>query len=205
MNELAVIRGPLVAAREKVNGFTHPATARAMLLYAQTLSAMGRSQEAEALIRRAAAVLPGQAHSFNAPRLDTLGEHQHAAGQWEMAAATLEAGPKQSLRLAIDILAGQVFNAHYQGRCHDEKREEVNALVGSEGYPLVGHYRRPLDEAHAILLACEGKWKEAAAIYQRLTFESVTDGIAHLDANLARLEARRARRRQESITGRARS
>jgi CHAT domain-containing protein/tetratricopeptide (TPR) repeat protein len=182
----------LVAAREKVNGFTHPATARAMLLYAQTLSAMGRSQEAEALIRRAAAVLPGQAHSFNARRLDTLGEHQHAAGQWEMAAATLEAGPKQSLRLAIDILAGQVFNAHYQGRCHDEKREEVNALVGSEGYPLVGHYRRPLDEAHAILLACEGKWKEAAAIYQRLTFESVTDGIAHLDANLARLEARRA-------------
>jgi CHAT domain-containing protein len=182
----------LLAAREKVNGPAHPATARAMLLYAQTLTAMGRSQEGEALARRAAAVLPAQAHSFNARRLDTLGEHQKAAAEWQKAAAAFETGPKQSLRLAIDILAGEVFNAHYQGRCQDAKREEVNALVRSEGYPLVGHYKRPLDEAHAILLACEGKWKEAAAIYQRLTFESVTDGIAFHDANLARLEARRA-------------
>ena len=182
----------LVAAREKVNGLAHPATARAMLLYAQTLSAMGRSQEAEALARRAAAVLPAQAHSFNARRLDTLGEHQQAAAQWQMAAAAFETGPKQSLRLAIDILAGQVFNAHYQGRCNDTKRAEVEELVAAETYALVGDFRRPSDEAHAILLACEGKWKEAAAIYQQLSFESVSDGIAFHDSNLARLEARRA-------------
>ena len=166
----------LVAAREKVNGFTHPATARAMLLYAQTLSAMGRSQEAEALIRRAAAVLPGQAHSFNARRLDTLGEHQHAAGQWEMAAATLEAGPKQSLRLAIDILAGQVFNAHYQGRCNDTKRAEVEELVAAETYALVGDFRRPSDEAHAILLA-DGR--ELAVALQRQDHADERAGDGH--------------------------
>lgn len=182
----------LLAGREKVNGAAHPATARAMLLYAQALTALGRSREGEALASRAAAVLPAQAHSFNARRLDTLGEHEPAAGEWQKAAAAFETGPKQSLRLAIDILAGQVFNAHYQGRCDDAKRAEVTALVTAETYALVGDIRRPSDEAHAILLACEGKWKEAAEIYQRLSFDSVSDGIAFHDANLARLEARRA-------------
>ncbi len=182
----------LLAARERTNGALHPATARAMLLYAQTLAALGRNQEAEALARRAAAILPADALAFNARRLDTLGAHKAAAGLWTEAAAAFDQGPKQSLNLAIAILSGRIFNQHYQGRCPDAASVELRALISAPNYALVGHFKRPADEAHAILLACDGKWKEAAAIYQQVSFESVSDGIAFHDAELARLEARRA-------------
>lgn len=182
----------LLATRERVNGPQHPATARAMLLYAQTLAALGRNQEADALARRAARIQPAQALAFNARRLDTLGDHQQAASVWREAATAFEQGPKQSLSLAIGIFAGSIFNQHYQGLCPEASRKELTEVVAAPGYAVIGHFKRPADEAYAIVLACQGKWKEADALYQRLSSESVSDGIAFHDPELARLEARRA-------------
>ncbi len=182
----------LLAAREQVNGASHPAAARAMLLFAKALAALGRNLEAESLATRAAKVLPSEALAFNASRLDTLGDHKKAELAWREAGTAFEHGPKQSLNLAIGVFAGSIFNKHYRGLCPDESRKELTELVASPNYALIGHFRRSADEAHAIVLACQGKWKEADEIYRRISFESVSDGIAFHDAELARLEARRA-------------
>jgi CHAT domain-containing protein len=182
----------LFAARLQVNSAGHPATARAALLYGQALAALGRNSEAKALLAQAARMLPVEAASAEARRLDTSGAHAEAQALWERAAAAFDTGPKQSIRLAIDIFAGRVFNALYQGRCANNLRKDLNALVTASNYALLGNIARPADEAHAILLGCERKWDEADKLYRRLSFESVSDGISFQDANLARLEARRA-------------
>lgn len=182
----------LLATRERVNGAEHPATARAALLYAQSLAGLGRNQEAETVATRAARVLPAEANAFNARRLDTLGAHRAATPLWDRAATAFDQGSRQSVDLAIGIFAGRIFNQHYQGQCPDSARNELTAIVTSPNYAVIGHFKRPADEAYAITLACDGQWKEADQIYQRVSFESVSDGIAFHDAELARLEARRA-------------
>lgn len=182
----------LTTARERVNGPAHPATGRALLLYSQTLASMGHIEHSARLETQAASLLPAEAHAATAKRLDTAGAHRAAQEEWAKAESAFAAGSGQSLRLAIEIVAGQAFNAIYRRRCTDAPSDAVMGLVSHPQYALIGNIRRPADEAHAIVLACAGKWDEAAKLYQQLTLESVSDAIAFQDANLTRMEARRA-------------
>jgi len=183
----------LLAARERVNGPNHPATARAALLYARTLGSLGRVKEARVLEARAAVVLPAETYSLQASQLDSAGAHLEAAPIWKLAEEAFDQDPKQALGLAIEIIAGSVFNALYRGDCSDAVREDLTALVSTPNYLLLGDdIKRPSDEAHAIMMACEGKWAEANEAYFAVTFGTASEAIAFHNAKLARIQARRA-------------
>lgn len=182
----------LLVARERVNGANAPATARAALLYGRSLAALGRGSEASAMFARAAAILPIEAEAFEARRLDATGAHEAAALAWQRAVTAFDAGTKQQIPIAIQILAGRVFNAHYQGRCAEDVRKSLSELIAAPAYVLLGPVKTPTDEANAILLGCAGKWDEADTAYRTLSFTSVSDAIVFQDANLAQMDARRA-------------
>ena len=180
----------LLAGREKINGPDHPATQRAAVIYGRILGAQGRNEAAGGLLARAKGMAGVEAQLVAARQLDAQGYHRQATPVWESAMAATIKLPQPSVPMLIDGVAGYSYNQALLGLCPPQIRPIVEAMAKNSmlASSKVGIAAR---EAHAIALACEGKWQEADSIYSYAHFQA-GGGLAFQEQERALMQARRA-------------
>jgi CHAT domain-containing protein/tetratricopeptide (TPR) repeat protein len=166
--------------REARLGRQHPETVRTLALFSAIMTAQGRGEEATTLALRAeqasSGALGGAAALSpliqKAAALDNEGRHREAESIWEDIINNKAQTAEQNLPLITSALSGYAFNKLALGRCITGVHEALGKVVQDSrkinpydvfpGNPL-------LEEVWAQSLACEGKWQEAAAQYQRVS------------------------------------
>ena len=158
----------LFVARQRINGADHPATKRAAVLYARSLFALGRGAEASGVLASSHTDGMFEVHLLKAARLDAEGRHDSAQVEWEAVFVSLKALPQPTIPELLQASTGFVINQGLLGHCPNEMRDAVVGLADKIGLGADSN-GFGIQEAKAVLLACDGKWDQANMLYQTLT------------------------------------
>ncbi|WP_161566020.1 CHAT domain-containing tetratricopeptide repeat protein [Caenibius tardaugens] len=181
----------LFLARQRVHGADHPATRRAAVLYARALIDLGRDAEANDVLASNHTEGVIDIHLLKAARLDAEGQHDHAQSEWEAALRNLKTLPQATIPIMVQTLAGVVINQGLQGHCPNEVKDAVVGLADKIGVDPDNN-EFGLQESKAVLLACEGKWEQATALYQILTRQAMRGELVFQGPGKAMILARQA-------------
>lgn len=163
-----------LAQRNTLLGDTHPETVQSLRLLGTVLAAQGRTEEAIAIAQRQA-MSPGEIGLVSlvdwATLLDEQGRLVEAEPIWERAVEQSQKYP-QDLPALIRVLGGYIFNQSSLGKCSPDWHVALAGLVEKKrlANPIATmlHHDDPLEEALAQSLACQGRWADAASLYEQM-------------------------------------